>query len=110
MSASATYAASWTLTLRNVTHGQYIVYGGGGLNVHPPEAGDEKLHLIIHDDPAREVFDQLGPTTERVTPVSTVVRERGDIHCEHWRIFYTCEFNYDLSTGKSFAPNSTPRQ
>jgi hypothetical protein len=103
----------WLPTLLSFKNGQYMIYGGrADSTLHAPKAGDERLLLIVHDEPARDLFNQLGSVGERRVPLVSVVRERGDIYCEYsLRLgFYSCYFNFDLSTGKSFASSSVAPQ
>jgi hypothetical protein len=86
--------------------GTYMVYGGypDAKEARAPSPGDTKVAFLVTGNPAKEVFEAIGPKREIGCPKrgDIRIRERESVLCRHHRQHgYSCNFGFDLSTGLS---------
>lgn len=86
--------------------GEYAIYSGGLGDQQAPTKDDRKLSFIIEGQPAKEIFDSMGPDDKHTCSDEQGARSRikGNAWCTyHPGDGYACYFGVDLRTGKSVA-------
>jgi hypothetical protein len=87
-------------------NGTYWIYGGGLGDPVPATAKDKKVMFSIEGRAARELFDALGPDKKDLCTEGSGTRVRAR---DNDRLFcmrsakgeYSCNFGFDLRSGKS---------
>jgi hypothetical protein len=86
--------------------GEYTIYSGGLGDQQAPTKNDRKLSFIIEGQPAKEIFDSMGPDDKHTCSEEKGVRSRtkGSAWCTYNPgSGHTCYFGIDLRTGKGIA-------
>ena len=83
--------------------GTYVIYGGFLDNAREPTPGDTKIGFSLTADPAKEMFDAIGPDMKGgCTGPDFRIRQRDLLLCRYRpKDGYWCSFGFDLSTGLS---------
>lgn len=87
----------------------YLFYSNDLDEAQAPTPSDQRLSIAITGDPAKQIFDVIGPDLKVGcgTTLGMRQRQRGDIDCyydkEQSPSPYTCHFGFNLRKGKSIA-------
>lgn len=85
--------------------GTYVMYGGFPSleDARAPTPGDSKVALNLTGNPAKEMFDAIGPDMKGGCASPALrVRQRDMLVCRYrQKDGYRCNFAFDLSTGLS---------
>jgi hypothetical protein len=83
--------------------GKYAIYGGFLGEARAPSAGDIKVAFDLTGNPAKEMFDGIGPDLKGGCNAPGLrVRQRDMLVCRYRpKDGYWCNFGFDLSTGLS---------
>lgn len=97
-------SAVWDYVHRKFS-GTYVIYGGypSSEEARAPTPGDSKVAFNLTGDPAKEMFEAIGPDMKGgcATPAFRV-RQRDMLVCRYRpKDGYRCNFAFDLSTGLS---------
>lgn len=82
----------------------YVIYSGDLGEQMPPTKTDRKISINVTGQPAKDIFDSLGPDVKAECTTGKGERERrkGTVWCFYLpRSGYECYFGFDLRTGKS---------
>jgi hypothetical protein len=95
-------SAVWEYAHKAVS-GTYVIYGGFLDEAKKSTPGDSKVAFNITGNPAREMFDAIGPDLKGgCTGPGLRVRQRDMLLCRYRpKDGYWCNFGFDLSTGLS---------
>jgi hypothetical protein len=93
--------------VHNTFSGTYVVYGGAPSleEARAPAPGDSKIAFNLTGNPAKEMFDAIGPDVKSGCAMPPLrVRQRDMLVCRFRpKDGYRCYFAFDLSTGLSVA-------
>jgi hypothetical protein len=96
--------AVWDYVHRTFS-GTYVMYGGypSAEDARAPTPGDSKVAFNLTGNPAKEMFDAIGPDMKGGCASMPVrVRQRDMLVCRYRpKDGYKCNFAFDLSTGLS---------
>jgi hypothetical protein len=86
--------------------GVYRIYGGGLGDPIPPSPKDTKIMFSLSGSAAKEMFNALGPDMKDICTEGTGLRVRKKDNEKMWCSKsadgeYSCNFGFDLRTGKS---------
>lgn len=97
-------SAVWGYVHNNFS-GTYAIYGGFPSldDARAPVPGDSKVAFNLTGNPAKEMFDAIGPDVKGGCASPALrVRQRDMLVCRHRaKSGYRCNFAFDLSTGLS---------
>ncbi|CAH0307293.1 hypothetical protein SRABI118_04631 [Massilia sp. Bi118] len=99
---------NWDGTYASATI-HYLFYSNDLDEAQAPTSTDQRLSIAITGDPAKQIFDAIGPDLKVGcgTTLGMRQRQRGDIDCSYDKEQspspYTCHFGFNLRKGKSIA-------
>lgn len=82
----------------------YVIYSGDLGEQMPPTKTDRKISINVTGQPAKDIFDEIGPDIKAACLTGKGQRERrkGNVWCYYLpRNGYACYFGFDLRTGNS---------
>ena len=82
----------------------YVIYSGDLGEQMPPTKTDRKISINVTGQPAKDIFDSIGPDIKAACNTDPGDRERrkGKMWCFYQpKSGYECYFGFDLRTGKS---------
>jgi len=83
---SLSYAAESVGQWTSLRQARYLIFSGYSLaDSEPPTAKDRKLSIIIEGQPAKEIFDSIGPDATEMCSSEKGDRERdkGGVQCSY---------------------------
>ena len=97
-------SAVWVYVQKTFS-GTYVIYGGfpSSEDARAPTPGDNKVAFNVTGNPAKEMFDAIGPDMRNGCASPALrVRQRDMLVCRYRpKDGYRCNFAFDLSTGLS---------
>lgn len=84
--------------------GKYVIYGGDFNDARAPTPGDTKIAFNLVGNPAKEMFDAIGPDIPAACGAEDAgrMRQKDMLVCRYRPPGrYSCNIDFDLSTGLS---------